>query len=405
MIRFHKTDPLKGNLVMKKTIVIAVLVILGLSFLITGCSGGISVNAWPSAAPGKDVVYLASGNFIYRKPIKSDTEQYWVYPKTADSSKVFFSAPAISDDGNLIVAGSWYSTTGNKYGLYGITKSGTDAWASPFLGATGRWIASPVICGDRIYAANMDQNIYVLDLEGNLLSTYGKVEYARDTDQDVNKVNMGSFWAQPVCDDSSVYISNLNHYLLAFKQGDVLKFEWRADLKAALVASPVILSDGDLLLGNINGDLIIVKKETGGIVHQAELQGGIWSRATLTDDSIYVGTQSDLVYKLNQELVIDQASPYQLDGAITGSGVLVNNDGNVLPERVGVYFGTDAGTIWKIGFNNEMEQIQNGYGGKFYSDPLVINDTLVLPITGGGTNLMFLLNLVTNEPSPFAPAQ
>ncbi len=379
---------------MKKFTLIFVLALIGLSLLITSCSGGISVNAWPSVTPGEDVVYLASGYYIYRKPIKSDTAKYWFYPTTTDSAKVFFSAPAVSED--LVVAGSWYSGKDGKYGLYGITMNGAEAWSTPFLEAKGRWIASPAICGDRIYAPNMDQNIYILDTHGSRLSTYGKESYAADVNQDVDKVNMGSFWAQPVCDEENVYISNLNHYLLAFKQGDALQFLWRADIKAALVASPAILPDGNLVIGNINGGLYVINSRNGDIVHSVELDGGIWSKPTIAGDAIYVGTQAGSVYKLNTDLVIQSGSPYILGGAVTGGGAVAED---------GVYFGTDAGLIFKIGTNDEVTQVPTGASGKYYSDPVIVNNTLIFPITGGGTTLMFLLNLSNNEPDTFTPAQ
>jgi len=121
------------------------LLVIAVALILAGCSSGASVNTWPGVTGGKDVAYLAYGNFIYAIS-SAKTAQSWQYPREADNTKVFYSAPAVSEKDNLIVAGSWYPTKVNnkdKYGLYGIDLTGADAWSQPFLQAKGRLDCQP----------------------------------------------------------------------------------------------------------------------------------------------------------------------------------------------------------------------------------------------------------------------
>src|SRR5512135_778222 len=127
---------------MKRLKWIVPLIIVAAAIILAGCSSGVSVNTWPGVASLKDVAYLANGSYLYAVSSK-ETSELWRYPSAADNTRVFYSAPAVTE--NLIVVGSWYPTKVNKidkYGLYALDTTGKEAWSQPFLQAGGRWIAS-----------------------------------------------------------------------------------------------------------------------------------------------------------------------------------------------------------------------------------------------------------------------
>jgi outer membrane protein assembly factor BamB len=398
---------------MKKLIWIIPLLIVAAALFLTSCSSGVSVNTWPGVANAKDVAYLANGSYIYAVTSK-ETAESWRYPSAADSTRVFYSAPAVS--GDLIVVGSWYPTKVNKvdhYGLYAIDTTGKEVWSQPFLQATGRWIASPVICGDTIFAVNADQTVYALDLKGNLISTFTKDDYSKSGEKNTKLYSKVAYWSQPVCDASNtnVFVGSLNHTLYAFSlKNSRLEMSWEQSLDAALTASPVVREDGKILIGNINGEFYLLNATNGSIINKAQLQGGIWAKPAIKDGNIYIGTQSGNAYKLSENLNI-LAGPIVLDGAILSKGNVTDS---------GVLFLTDAGSIWNIGFDGKLTTdtpLKQLGSGRFYSDAVLVsfkdvdsNNNVVdryklMAAITQGSELLYSYNPVTNASTAFTPAK
>lgn len=388
---------------MKKSWTILGMMGILAALLLTSC-GGSTINV--SAAPGvvvnasSDAYYIANGYFVYSVPI-GETQKYWHYPSEQDSTKVFYSSPAISQDGNLLVVGSWYPTSDQKFGLYGIDITSAkdqivnEAWESPFLEATGRWIASPIICGEYIYAANTDQTIYVLDIEGKLVGSYNRESYASEFGMVPDQLNMGAYWAQPACDEENVYITNLNHVLFALKQGSTPSKAWSRfpDLEAAVVTSPFIHPEtADIYIGNINGILFQIDASSGTILNKVQFDGGIWSKPVVVGENLYIATATGMVYKISKGLEI--LDSWYLESPVISTGVVYENS---------VYFMTRNGTPWRIdasGFHNPLDS--TGIGGEFVSDLALAGNYMLAPIKGG-TEWMFLFNFKTSQPSTFTP--
>lgn len=398
---------------MKKLTWIIPLLIVAAALVLSSCSSGVSVNTWPQAATLSDVAYLSNGSFVYAVSSK-ETSEIWRYPSAADNTRVFYSAPAVS--GNLLVVGSWYPTKVNKadkYGLYAIDTTSKEVWSQPFLQASGKWIASPVICGDSIIAANTDQVIYVLDLKGNLTSSFTKDDYAKSGGKDAKLYSKSAFWSQPVCDaaNQTVFVGSLNHTLYAFDLANgKISYKWEKSLDAALTAIPFIREDGKILIGNINGEFYLLNPENGSAEEKAALSGGIWARPVINNGNIFIGTQTGNVYKLSDTLQI-LSGPTPLDGAILSRGNVTEN---------GVLFLTSLGSIWNIDFNGKLTSdtpLKQLSSGHFYSDAVMVsfkdvdsNNNVVdryklMAAISQGSELLYAYNPVTNASTTFVPAK
>lgn len=398
---------------MKKLKWIIPLLVVTVALVLSSCSSGASVNTWPGVATAKDMAYLANGSFLYAVTSK-ETAESWRYPSAADNTRVFYSPPAVAD--NLIVIGSWYPTKVNKvdyYGLYALDGTGKEIWSQPFLQATGRWIASPVICGDIIFAANTDQVIYALDFKGDVISTFTTADYVNNGGKNAKSYNKVAFWSQPVCDSSNqrIFLGNLNHYIYAFSlKNDRLVLEWEKSLDASVTASPVIREDGKILIGNIDGEFYLLDAATGNEVNKVQLSGGIWAKPVIKDGNIYIGTQTGNVYKLSDSLNI-LAGPTPLDGAILSKGNITDS---------GVLFLTELGSIWNIGFDGKSTTdipLKQLASGRFYSDAVMVsfkdvdeNNNVVdryklMAAITQGSELLFSYNPVTNASTAFTPAK
>ncbi len=111
--------------------------------------------AWP---PIQDRAYLANGAYVYAVRL-SDGAKAWQYPPIRAGTQLFYSNPVLTPDGQLLVG-----SAGRDNELISLDPAtGTEKWAAPFV-ATDHWVATPLVVGDTVYAANNDGTLYALKL-------------------------------------------------------------------------------------------------------------------------------------------------------------------------------------------------------------------------------------------------
>ncbi len=361
---------------------LSIVIIFALTALIlAGCTGaGGGVNNWPGMTINGDTAYLANGTAIYGVDLTNGS-QSWIFPEKQDGGGfieslfargpnygILFAPPAI--DGDLLVIGNYSNE------LFGINiVNSTELWKFP--DADDRYIGGALIAGDYIFAPNADGNLYILNKNGQLVKTI---------------TTSGPLWSTPVLNGTVVYLSGLDHYLHAYDL-QTLNELWKTDLGGALVASPVLDAEGNLLVGNISGLLSKVDGKTGKILDQTTLSGGIWSKPVIQDGKVYIGVQSGDFYSLEETNLNSNPTLINTSASVIASPVLI-------PD--GVVYVNQAGNVVGLNFDlseNWLQQID----GELFTDPALVGDLILVPVKGGD---VLIQTIKTNGALswPFNPA-
>ena len=144
--------------------------LLFLAILVTGCSGQSSTIAsgWASLTSDAETAYVSFNTQVYAINLANRDER-WRFPTEPDAKVSFYAAPALNDDGNLIRFGGYNNI------LYRVnTQTGQ---GSPFFeGAQGRYIGSPLVAADLVFAPSADHTLYAIDEQGHEVWKYETVE-------------------------------------------------------------------------------------------------------------------------------------------------------------------------------------------------------------------------------------
>jgi outer membrane protein assembly factor BamB len=357
--------------------------------LLSGCTGGsVRGNTWPGLSVNNDVAYLADGPFVYAVNVKDGTE-LWRYPAQRDNKLLFYTTPYITSDGTIIVGSS-----GSNASLLGITPNGKDAWS--YKGTKYHWVAAPLQIDNKLYAPNSDGNLYVFDLSDG------------QTDkQPIEVIELSTdLWAQPVTDGKNLYISALDHSLIAVDK-DTYQILWHEDLGSAITSAPILASDGNLYVGSFASNLEKFDPATGDHESVEKAADWIWGTPAEMEKDLYFGDLSGKFYSFNLETGKNNSNPILLPPdnydptsnkddknvdesrytAITASPLMVNNLLLVATESGAIYQVEQDGkfTLWG---GKEQQP-----GGKIYTTPVLAGDmVLVSPMNSAAFLYAYDLN-------------
>ena len=301
------------------------------------------------------MVYVAYTSFVYA--INADGTTAWKYPEEADGNKIFYAAPAVS--GNQVFVGDY------KNILFSLDQqTGRENWS--FTEAKDRYIGKPlaVESADLVLLPNADHNLYALN-------GAGKLQWKFTTGDPI--------WAQPLTDGTTVYAASMDGYLYALNLTNGQKI-WSTNLGAAVVYSLAISDDGSqLYAGTIGSEMVAIDAATGSITWRKPTAGGVWGRAILSDDTLYVGDQSGKIYAM---ATADGATRWEY-----AAGAPVIASGALLEE--GIAFPVENGNVVALSMNGAALWTQP-VNGKLYSNPVITGDRLVVPVTQGEENLLLV---------------
>jgi outer membrane protein assembly factor BamB len=341
---------------MRKKLIFITTILLG-AFLLSACAGGpIHGSTWPGLASDGSLIYLADGPFVYAVSL-GDGRQIWRYPGQRDNKLVFYAPPAVTPDG-LIVVGS----AGTDYRLVALNPNDINPDTNApfveweFTGAKDHWVAAPLVVEDKLFAVNSDGNLYIIDLQDNKSA------------KDATVVKLGGrLWARPITDGERVYITSLDHSVIAV---DVNTHEvlWHEDLGGAVPGSAVLGPDGNLYVGSLASKLERFDPATGNHQPVLEAENWIWSTPALDGDTLYFGDVDGYFYSFNTATGDPAWNPVKPDDAITASP-LVREDHILLATESGSLFAMDRSgkVLW-------TEKV----GGKIYTSPLAVGDLIVV---------------------------
>lgn len=377
---------------MRKKLIFVTLVLLT-AVILSGCAGGpVRGTTWAGLAASGNTAYLADGSFVYAVNL-NDGRELWHYPAKANSKQFFYATPVITPDG-LVIVGS----AGTDHSLIAIdptdidseTQSPVEAWT--FTGAKDHWVAAPLVVGDKLFAPNSDGNLYILDLSDN-----------RSAKEAIQVIELGGrLWAQPTTDGERVYVTSLDHSVVAL---DVETYDilWHEDLTSAIPGSAVVGTDGMLYVGSLDSKLERFDPVTGNHDTLLATEGWLWGTPAIEGDTLYFADLTGELYSFNFKEGTHNWASIRPDGAVTASP-LVLQDFILFATETGKTE-EDPGTLFAV--SREGEIIWNEeVDGKIYTTPVVAGDViLVAPLGAEGYLYAFGLDGRQVSWSPFTPGE
>lgn len=336
---------------------IALLMLLPIiTLILSACSGALTASSWPGVITDQNNAYIAGGPNVFAVKL-SDGSLAWKYPPDK-AGPGYYAAPALTPDGQLIVG----AYDNNLYSLN--SQNGTLNWSftPPKEDNPDRWVSSPAIIGEAIYAPNANHRLYKLDFKGNLLWKF-------TTDF--------SLWAPPADDGTRLYLPSMDHNLYAIDINTARK-EWAADLGGALVGTPALSDKGVLFQGTITKEIVAVEAQTGKIVWRFPTEGSVWSTPALDGDKLYVGDMVGNLYALN---TVDGSKLWSIKPA----GPII--DPPLLTPDKTLVFGTESGALIAVDQSGKILW-NHAINGKLYSTPVQAGDRILVPVTQGDTLLV-----------------
>jgi outer membrane protein assembly factor BamB len=369
MIRLLKECEGLMQQIMNKNLLKAfpVLAILIIGLLLSSCVGALTPS-YPGLLVTTDTAYIANAPYVYSINL-ADGAMIWRQPDKAENAKQYFAAPVLSPDGSLLLTGDYANNlTGRD------PKTGAIKWT--FVQAKGRWISSPLVVGNSIYAPSADYSLYALNLQGTKLWSFATKQ---------------ALWATPVADSSRLYIPGMDHFLYALNLSDG-KLAWSVDLQGAMPSTPVF-SDGILYVATFNKELVAVDANKGSVLWRAALSGMAWGAPVLNSGVLYLGDVDGNVYAIS---AADHSILWtkKLVGTITSSpAVLADGVVFVTDSAIVTAFDFKGGTLWTRTLT-----------GKLYTTPVVLteNDRVLIAVSGGD-NLLVALDKSGNQVWAFVP--
>jgi outer membrane protein assembly factor BamB len=340
---------------MRKKFAFAMTILLG-ALLLSACAGGpVHGSTWPGLAADENTAYLADGPFVYAINL-SDGKEIWRYPGDGPGDLAFYSTPAITPDG-LVIVGS----AGTDNSLVALdstdvnqqTNAPAEAWR--FSGARDHWRAAPLVVEDKLFAVNSDGNLYILDLQDG------------QSAKEATVINLGGrLWAQPTTDGERVYITSLDHSVIAV---DVNTYDvvWHEDVGGAVPGSAVLGEDGTLYVGSLASKLERFDPVSGTHTPVADAENWVWSTPAVDSDTLYFSDVDGNFYS------VDTASgnlnwKVMPNGPVTASP-LIQADHVLLATESGSLFAVDRDG--KVLWSEEI-------GGKIYTTPVAAGDAILV---------------------------
>lgn len=329
-----------------KRLMLFFMLALGALFL-SACTGQSTVvNTWPGLSADGERAYLSSGSFIYAVNVQTGAE-VWRYPAEADANYIFFATPVLTEDGQLLIG-----SEGKNHAFISLNpETGKENWAEPFLGAKGKWVASPLIVNETIYAPNTDGFLYILGLDGQPVTD--PIELG------------GSLWSAPVTDGTYLYVASLDHHVHVINPSAGTSGE-PVDLGGAVPASPVV-GDGGVYVGSFASNIEFITPD-GDHDILATASNWVWGTPALDGETLYYADLSGNIYSLDLASGSQNWGTVQPDGPIAASPLVVGEQ---------IYIATEEGTFYALDREGRIAW-EKVTGGKIYTTPVLSGDLILV---------------------------
>jgi outer membrane protein assembly factor BamB len=326
---------------------LALFSLIGLTALaLSACSAATNVS-WPGLTADASNAYLANGHTLDAVRL-TDGLKLWGFPEKS-SGQLFISNPTISPDGHVLV-----SSAGTDNGLYSLdATTGRENWAAP-LTADNHWVASPLVVGDTVYAANNNGRLYAAEL------ATGFVKWSLALD--------GSLWSAPTTNGKLIFVASLDHTLYAVDP-ESKRMAWQTDLGGSAPGSATVSSDGmTVFVGSFGKKVFALDAASGATRWTAEVQDWIWGAPVQAGDTVFAADISGRLYSLGAAHGKNAWPSLSPDGAVTASPVALAD---------GVLVATESGSLYAFD-NNGTKLWDINLGGQIFTTPVVAGDKILV---------------------------
>ena len=350
-----------------------VLPLLAFGILSSACTGDSAsvASSWPGLSADSETVYLAFGPHVYALQT-ANGRQVWKYPAEPERNVAFYSAPVLSPDGSQLITGGYNNV------LYSLNPDSgqPNGWA--FQEAASRYIGTPLITADGIFAPSADGRLYALDASGSPL---WPEPFEAGAPQ----------WSQPASSGETIFTGSLDHNLYALNTATG-QLRWSVDLGGAVVGTPLLV-DGVVYAGSFARQLFALDAETGDELWRFTANDWIWGGPAGEGNLILVADIQGHLFALDRESG-EEIWRFEAEGGIYGSPLIANGL---------IFIGTDLGKVYAIDMQGRTEWVETLTTGQIYSQPVLAGE-LVLFALVGGDNLVVAYDLDGSQAWSFNPA-
>ena len=291
----------------------AILIIL-LSVVLAAC-GAAPAQSWPGLTASGDTAYVAFNTHVYAVNTANGVKRWQFPPDNDNKISQFFSDPVLAGE-TLIV------TSYNK-SVYALdARDGSQKWV--FSESTDRLIAPAAVLGESVYIASADNNLYALDLDGQLKWTFE---------------TQNGLWAAPLPTEEVVYVPSMDHNLYAVDAATGKQL-WSVELNGALAGTPVLAGE-TLYIGTLSDTLYALNAGTGRELWTVKASGWVWASPRIDGDTLYFADLNGTVYSVAKDSGrINWQS--EIDGAIRGTPLLIDGKVVVATDKQGTIYALNA---------------------------------------------------------------
>jgi outer membrane protein assembly factor BamB len=316
------------------------------AILLSACSGQPLSNNWPGLAADGERAYISSGSYIYAVDVTNGRE-VWRYPSNADNKLLFYANPVITPDGQLLIgsAGSTNSFTSID------PETGKENWTGSFTKSTGKWVASPLVLNDVIYAPNANGFLYILNMRGREIAD--PIELG------------GTLWSTPATDGTLLYVTSLDHrFYVVDPLGRVSNDP--IDLGGAAPGSPAVGNDG-VYVGSFASRVEFIQPN-GRHEVIATARNWIWGTPALDGETLYYADLDGILYSFDLASRRQNWDNVQPDGPIVASLLVVDDQ---------IYVATESGSFYAMDRDGKIFW-EKSLGGSIYTTPVISGDLILV---------------------------
>jgi outer membrane protein assembly factor BamB len=265
----------------------AVIVLLLLGVVLTGCGAAPVSQNWPGLTVDGDTVYVISGapQEVYILDAETGAVKSTFMPTGAGDSRgaVNYWSPVTVADGLAFVG--FFQQKSEANGLYAIdAETGQQEWRVP---AESEILSAPAYADGVVYYGTTDKKVYAVDVESRGI----KPGWPFEADS--------AIWASPLVADGQVYVASMDHHLYCLDAQTGEKI-WDTEVGGAMAKQPLLV-DGILYVGAFDGKVHAIKADSGELVEGFDFLANnwIWSTPLIGEGQLFVTSLDGFLYALD----------------------------------------------------------------------------------------------------------